>query len=148
MKIDLTRDEYIRLLELTEIALWVVESHHDEERPQTRKYRALEQTVFAAAESMGCGELVEYDEDLKRFLPTIEFEETLAAMNFVGEFEDNTFWDQLILRLAERDLIRQVGEDSLKEMIPEERAEVEQPHADRYFKEFRKNGLENVTLRS
>lgn len=148
MKIDLSRDEYIRLLELTEIALWVIEAHHEEERSHTRPYRDLEQKLFATAEAMGCGELVDYEEELQRFFPSMEFEEALAGTNFIGEFEDNTFWDQLILRLAERDMIRQVGEQSLQEMIPEERAEVEQPHADRYFKEFQKNGLENVTLRS
>ncbi len=51
-------------------------------------------------------------------------------------------------RLVERDLIRQVGEERLLSMTPEERFEAEEPLEKRYADEFYNYGLENLTFRS
>jgi len=97
---------------------------------------------------MGFDELVDYASHLKRYFPTREFEETSPGREFIREFEDDTFWDELVQRLVERDLIRQAGEEKLLSMTPEERFEAEEHLEKRYADEFYNNGLENLTFRS
>ncbi len=69
-------------------------------------------------------------------------------MDFVREFENDSFWDELVQRLVERDLIRQVGEERLLSMEAHERFEKEEPFEKRYADEFYHHELENLTLRS
>jgi len=148
MKIDITKKDYLTLLEILEIVDWVLHAHHTEERSETRKYREIEQKIFSYAKDTGFEDLVSYDSQLKRYFPTRQFENTSPGMDFVREFENDTFWDELVQRLVERDLIRQVGEERLLSMETQERFEKEEPFEKRYADEFYKHELENLTLRS
>ena len=49
-------------------------------------------------------------------------------------------------RLAERDLETRYGRDAVEAMAAEERAKLEQELMDKYFAEFQKNGMNNITL--
>ncbi len=148
MKIDITKKEYLTLLEILEIVDWVLHAHHTEERSETRKYREIEQKIFSYAKDIGFENLVSYDSQLKRYFSTRKFEDTSPGMDFVREFENDTFWNELVQRLVERDLIRQVGEERLLSMATHERFEKEEPLEQRYADEFYNNELENLTLRS
>ncbi len=148
MKIDITKKEYLTLLEILEIVDWVLHAHHTKERSETRKYREIEQKIFSYAKDIGFENLVSYDSQLKRYFSTRKFEDTSPGMDFVREFENDSFWDELVQRLVERDLIRQVGEERLLSMEAHERFEKEAPFEKRYADEFYNNELENLTLRS
>jgi hypothetical protein len=147
MKINITRTQYRTLLEILEIADWVLHAHVSE-RAETKKHREFEQMVFSFAKDFGFEDLVEYDEEMKVRFPTREFEETSRGMDYVREFENDTFWNELVQRLTERDLIRQYGEERVETMNRRELGEKENQLERRYAEEFYQNGLENVTLRN
>ncbi|MFQ5930304.1 MAG: hypothetical protein ACE5MK_11445 [Acidobacteriota bacterium] len=148
MKINITKKEYLTLLEILEIADWVLHAHHTEERSETRKYREIEQKILSYAKDMGFENLVSYDSQVERYFPTRKFEDTSPSMEFVREFENDSFWEELVDRLVERDLIRQVGEERLLSMAIGERFEREEPLEKRYADEFYNHGLDNLTFRS
>ena len=145
-KIELGRDEYLALLAVLEIADWVVNAYRSEEPPETAGIRALEQKVLALAEQFGCGELVEFDAQEKRWWIAREFEETSDALQFVQEFENDTFWEQLTDRLVERDLKRQIGAAAHKRLDPEELDEKEDPYRTLYGEEFLTHGVERLEI--
>jgi len=147
MKINITKTQYKTLLEILEVADWVLHAHLSE-RSETKKYREFEQMVFSFAKDYGFENLVEYDEEMKASFPTAEFEETSPGMDYVREFENDTFWNELVQRLTERDLIRLYGEDRVESMNRRELAQKESQLEKRYAEEFYQNGLENVTLRN
>lgn len=147
MKINFTKKQYKTFLEILEIADWVLHAH-DSDRVETKKYRDFEQLVFSFAKDFGFENLVEYDEELGAHFPTREFEETSPGMDFITEFENDTFWNEFVQRLAERDLVRQYGRERLKDMNGMELARRENQIEKRYAEEFFKNGLENVTFRN
>ncbi len=95
---------------------------------------------------MGFENLVTYDQDLKQYFTTREFEETSPFMDFIEEFENDTFWDELIERLVERDLIRQEGEEKVFNMTPQERFRKEEPLQEMYSTELEVNGLDNIRI--
>ncbi len=60
------------------------------------------------------------------------------------DFEINTFWEQLIDRLAIRDLFNQYGEDTVKQMDEKEFFLKRSQFREKYEDEFEKNGLQNI----
>jgi predicted ATP-dependent endonuclease of OLD family len=146
MKLELNRRDYLALLSVIEIADWVVNAYRSDELAETAPMRALEQKVLELAEQAGCGELVEYDAEEKRWWLTREFEETSDALQFVQEFENDNFWEQLSDRLIERDLKRALGAAAYKRLDPEELEEKEEPYRTLYSEEFLTHGVERLEI--
>ncbi len=61
----------------------------------------------------------------------------------IDEYDNNSFWEELPRRLAERDLFNEIGKvTKLTDVQRTKLYEIEE----RYSNEFQKNGLKNVTL--
>ena len=147
MKIEFTREEYKCLLDMIYIAEWILNAHKVGDDPRTKEYGKLEQKVYSYAKEMGFEDLIEYVVDHGQYFPTKVYEDAGSATKFVDEFEDETFWDELINRLAERDLIKQLGgTENLSKLSFEERIERILELEKKYSSEFEKNGLDNVSI--
>jgi hypothetical protein len=144
--LDLTRRDYRALLTAMEIADWVLHAFRVEEPRETAPIRAVHQKVYALAGDFGFGELVEHDPVEKRWFPTLELEESGEAMDFIEDFENESFWDTLLERLAERDLLREIGEDAFRALEPVEREERLDPYRRLYAEEFMSHGMERLEI--
>ena len=148
MKIDLTREEYKKLLDILSIADWVLNAHKPMKDDRIEPYNELYQKLLALAEQMGCGHLIEYDSFLEGYFPTGEYEDENDYQVLIDEYDDDTFWEELINRLARKDLIKQMGglEKAASLSLEERYTKMSQLHA-YYGEEFSQNGLENLQLR-
>jgi len=146
MQLEISKDEYKTLIEMIYIADWVIHAHKIEEKPATKKYKGLIQKIYSYAEKFGFKNLIEYDEKFKEYFPSSEFEEG-EYMEYIDEYNNDTFWDELIERLVVRDVIRQEGEKKYYNMNFEERITKEDPFREKYYAEFIENGLENVEVK-
>ncbi|MGE5174551.1 MAG: hypothetical protein ACM3MD_12065 [Betaproteobacteria bacterium] len=147
MNVEITKEEYLDLLDLLHIASWVLVAHKTEEDPRTKKYDKIIQKFYALAEEMGSGNLIEHDSDAGKYYPTREFEERSKTMDFIDEFVGHAFWDELIIRLAERDAARQVGGyEQLNLLSHEDRHALEDPAGERYIEEFNENGIDRLEI--
>lgn len=147
MKIEFTREEYRRLLDIVFMADWVINAHKIKENSKTEKYNKLEQKIYSYAKEMGFEDLIEYAPDHEKYYSTRKFEDEGRAMAFIYEFENDTFWDELISRLADRDLIRQIGGiENLSQLSFEERIERTVPLEEKYSSEFEERGLDGVSI--
>lgn len=146
MNVSINKNEYKTLLEMLEIANWVINAHRTDDEPRTKKFRDMEQKFFALAKDMGFADFFEYDSEMKAYIPTIIYDETIDVFDYIDEYDDDTFWDELCDRLAYRDLVRQKGEEAVEKMEPPDRfADMEQIRSV-YFDEFLENGLERIIL--
>ena len=152
MKIAFTQKEYARLLEMSYLAMWVAGSH-DENSPAARRYAELEQKLLTAATPMGCADYVEVDpESGEPLFPSQKLDSKDApTTKAIEAFEDASFWNGLVERLAERDYAREL----LKNPLPESMDDASRDeHLERrvgeleekYWAEFEKNGLENLLV--
>ncbi len=147
MKIDFTSQEYKKLLDILYIADWVMNAHKFEDDPKTKPYKGLEQKILSYAKGMGFEEMVEYAADQKEYFPTRKFEESSPAMTLIEEFENESFWEALISRLADRDLIRQMGGvEKLSQLSFEERMKKTMAIEEKYASEFEDWGLDNLYI--
>lgn len=143
MKINYTKNEYRLLLDMVEIAEWVLNAHKTASSDEIKKYSDLYQKILSYAKDMGFENLIIYDKNLDGYFATSEYEES-EHMRYIEEFEDDVFWDALPHRLAVRDLVKEVGEKKYEEMEFVERATKLVELESIYYKELEENGIDNL----
>ncbi len=145
MKVNFTKREYAALLDMIYLADWMLHAHVEEEEIHD-DYSALEQNILSHAREFGCENKIVYDAKLEQYFPTLAYEESEQIHGVIDNYNDETFWDELIERLAERDVLRKFGQEKLRSMSGEERMhlfwEAEKPYAD----EFEMNGLDRLKI--
>ncbi|HZK52740.1 MAG TPA: hypothetical protein VFC84_00850 [Desulfosporosinus sp.] len=147
MKINFTKKEYVKLLDVLYIADWIMNAFHSEERVETKEYKDLEQNLFRFAKTFGVDDLITLDSGGGEFMPTKEFEEESPALEFIEEYEVESFWDELIGQLAKRDLILKHGPQIMKLVFEDEDINRElETLEEKYAQEFKENGLSNLRL--
>ncbi|WP_026569084.1 MULTISPECIES: hypothetical protein [Sediminibacillus] len=134
MKIEMTESQYQKLTELVYLGNWLVNAHRNEE---VSHYEELEQFVYKNA---GSTDII-YDKEDDFYHLKAELEEKLHR--YIKEYEDYNFWEELTYRLANRDLLRELGpKGKLEQKDIDRRLKI----AEGYENEFIKNGLKNMTV--
>ncbi len=64
----------------------------------------------------------------------------------IEEFEQNTFWEELISNLADRDVLKNIGTNSFSDLSPVERISATYDAEAKWAKEFEKNGLNRIGI--
>lgn len=147
MNIELSTKEYRDLLDILHVVDVVMSGHRREEDRRTGRHRALIQKLYAYAQDMGLNGLITYSENVKKYVPTQDFEKDSMAHALIDEFGDHLFWDQLISRLTERDATQTVGgTERLHAMADSERQHMEGHIRQRYVDEFALNGVANLAV--
>jgi hypothetical protein len=144
MMMDLDSREYATLVELLHFAMWILTANDHEPVPEKARFRELEQKLLARAADFGCGDLVHYAEEHAEHMPTLAVEQ--ACDPYIQEYDNDTFWQELIIRLAERDFMRDADDD---EPAPVDVVEIHErlaPYQERYAQEFEANGLETLEV--
>jgi hypothetical protein len=147
MQVDFSKEEYRTLLEILEIADWVLFAHRTDEPEDRKKYRNFEQKIFRFAEELGFGNLITYDEEMGKYFPTREHDENSPVRPFIEEFEEENFWDELVDRLADRDMLHVIGEKKLLSMTREQRFRAHFDFEERYQEEFEKHGIKRLEIK-
>jgi hypothetical protein len=142
MDLKLTKSQYETLMRLVYLGNWVVNGFREKDKDASTD--ALENYVYAKARECGLGDRIVYDEDADAHYPAEPQEsEWLADLD---DYKNDLFWDELMYRLADRDLVARFGEANVDAMSADERKRMEDELADQYYKEFEKNGLDRLQL--
>jgi hypothetical protein len=142
-----TPKEFARLLELVHLGMHVVEGRQGEESAQVQRYAELEQKLYDLATPLGCADLVDVG-DTGQLVPSEKLlgDERLAKI--AGDYDNDTFWHELVARLADRDLAAEQARQSvLGNGGPAINADARLHELEEsYWDEFEKNDLANVIL--
>ena len=81
---------------------------------------------------------------------TNEYELTDATEKAFGDdfddFVEETFWQELLFRLGQRDIISEIGEKEYRKIPEEELEEKHEIAEEKYREEFDRNGIKNLVL--
>ena len=105
MNVEITKEEYIYLLDLLHMANWVLVSHKTAVEP-LKSTTGSSRNFTPLPGKWGRGDLIGYDPGRGKYHLTKAFEDTSRSLEFIDEFVDHSFWDELIVRFAERDAAR------------------------------------------
>lgn len=144
MKLEFTKKEMEKLLELLTIADWVLTSQDIEDDERKDDHINLLRRIYTEAHKSGMKKEIIYDEDLQEYYPDEEWEEETQVRDFIEEFEDATFWEELIFRLTQRDIERETGGKTPKNL--EEQMALFTKIQIKYEEEFEKHNLDNLEL--
>jgi hypothetical protein len=148
MKINISKKEYEKLIELIDIAMWVITSHDLRDKPENAPYNELEEKIFSLAKEFSCEDKIVYDKELNRHFQTQEFELESAHRKFVDDYDENILWEELIERLAQRDSVNEVGEGNYFSMEFLERMSIFGKHEEYWTNEFGNFGLGRLMVQS
>ncbi len=137
-KIELTDKQFQDLLQLLYMGEWVLQAY--EPAPNANDVDALEQNLYESAYRQGNDD-IEFDKKLGGYVPCEEFEEDCDAI--IEKYDEHTFWEELIIRMANRDL-EAMGASQLS---PREYEKKQNELIKKYEKEFAVNGINNLTLK-
>ncbi|MCQ2605090.1 MAG: hypothetical protein MJ204_00930 [Bacteroidales bacterium] len=137
-KIELTDKQFQDLLQLLYMGEWVLQAY--EPAPNANDVDALEQNLYESAYRQGNDD-IEFDKKLGGYVPCEEFEEDCDAI--IEKYDEHTFWEELIIRMANRDLAA-MGADQLP---PREFEKKQNELIKKYEKEFAMNGINNLILK-
>ena len=154
MKLQLTPKEYRRILQMLYLADRLLNSRREDEPTGLRlKCEEVLQVFLGSATQFGCADLVEETETVG-----LNFSEAMPDEPGVKEaaqdYDEDTFWQELVARLAERDYERLHGRpafpdpdgppetDGEQEAREEELSRLE----DEYWREFEAEGVKNLVV--
>lgn len=142
MKIEFSKSQYKTLVKALFLASWVVDSHKTEELDD--EFDRLEQYILSLGKFFDLKN-VEFDDKLGKYFHDREFEE--KTLKHLDEFVDESFWVELIDRLAERDFFNALGESEIRKMSRDERFRKFYEFADPYEAEFAEHGIDKLVIR-
>ena len=148
MKIELSNEQFRQLMDVMAIADWVLNAMESEEENQSTEYYTLLDQVLKNAKDAGAENLVEKNEENGLLEFSAEFENTSKFMEKIQIFTELNFWDELVERFVQRDMITTHGLKCIEEMSPLEWFTKEEPFRQKYEQEFIENGLENLDLKA
>ena len=144
MKVSFTTKEYARLLELAHLGLWVAGSRPEDPATMPDRYAEIAQKAFSLAEPFGCADLVECDVN-GQYYPNEKLTGGIAQEK-IDQFVEDSFWSELVSRLAERDLRADLGPTKLTPELNDEQSQRLNELEDGYWREFEQKGVDHVVV--
>jgi hypothetical protein len=137
--INLSDKEYKKLLDLVYLGNWMINSFKIDD--QVEEYEDLEQLILSKASDFNQQEYIFYDEDSEEYFTNRKFEDEIDE--YIQEYDNYTFWDELANRLAIRDMRRQIGP---VKTLNDEHWGIKYEIEEAYTQEFEKSELKNVIV--
>lgn len=148
VQISFNRKEYWDLLEILAMSDWVLFAHDIDKDKRKIRFQKIISKIHSFAKIIGYDDMIKYYDDENDYFPTKKFEETSEAQIFIQEYEDETFWDELVNRLVQREIDRMKKAKTIPDKLGiDEYFEISTPIEEIFSSEFENNGLENLILK-
>lgn len=147
MHLRLSDQELATLVEMVSLAANVASWNQKESaNDRIASFEDLESKILEKAGHSGLGDWIEFDEESQRFRIKQEMEEQLFYHECYDEFRNESFWDELAVRMADRDLARAISLAAWEKLSEEDRRARTTVWEKRYWEEFSKRGVERVVV--
>lgn len=150
MKFKFTEKEYRSLVDVLTLSGMILDAYGRGEESSRKGYFELEQKIYSYFEDSGSRDLITRDPSTGQYVRKWSSDRSETIVKILDEYVDASFWEELIIRMAERDMLADLefqGKDQSK-LTLEERETLLREYGDRYDKEFRSNGLKSIMSQS
>lgn len=143
MQIELTKEEYRKLLIMTSIGNIVINGYRTDDIIE--EFDKMMNHLCKYAGDFGETELVESKPDENgTYWETKKLDD--ASHEYLDEYDDEVFWEELADRLATREIERQHGKGGLLKMSKEEYLKEYWEIENKFNEEFYSNGIDNLQI--
>jgi hypothetical protein len=140
VKIELTTEEFRKLIELAYLGEWMINAQHDPEF-EDESAGALVQKLMGAHKLPN----IDVDDETGEYFMKSDWSERLYD-EYILDYDDHTFWDELTERLALRDLARERGVEADQLSRDDDLLEL-RPIEEKYRAELEEYGLDRIDIK-
>lgn len=109
-------------------------------------YEQLENKILEKAKLAGLGDAIEWDEEKRRHQLKIDPEGKTFFQECYDEFRNESFWEELVIRIADRGLMREIGQAAWEALSEEDRRKRTAETEKVLWKEFSQNGIDKLAV--
>jgi hypothetical protein len=146
MKINITKKEFRLLVDMLYLADWMMHSHAVGEEQHNHEYEKLRKKILSHYKEMQAEDIIEYSEKMDDFYETSDYDDYVYE-KFIETYDNENFWDELISRLAVRDVVNEIGIEQFQSMDDTARVMKIEEVREHYSNEFQQHDLDNVTVK-
>ena len=147
MNILFTKSDYRTLFDMIYMAEWMLTAYEEEPDPANARYQHLAQKIYSHAKEMGWDSLVDSSTADNEYAPTQDYELKSGVHELIERYDSDSFWDQLVDRLTERDVEARAGAPKQKTLSDNAFSAIADPIAESYEREFAVNGIDRLIIR-
>ena len=146
MKIDFTKEQFENLMKMVYLGNWMANAHKTDDTIE--KYSEIENYIFSFAKDFGFEEYVDdSDANKGKFYPTRMFEEDTDINTIHDDYNNDTFWDELVERLTIRDFRKKYSIEEITKMSSEERFSEMGKIEEKYADEVEEYGIDRLIIK-
>ncbi|MDA3732212.1 hypothetical protein PBV87_12025 [Niameybacter massiliensis] len=138
MELKCTKEEFKALLDLVYAGNLLINGMREVDE-RILPHSEMEQKIFAMAKEFGYEELIEFDNEFNEYMPTRAYENS-EVNDYIDAYEDKVFWEELVVRMARRQALNELGDenpDMTSAELRQRQIELEEYYED----EFIENGI-------
>ncbi len=146
MQLSLSPEEFRRLLLLATLGEVVMNDWTPQKELTSEQQACIDvvQDLYGRAVRDRQESLVSEDLETGCLLPG----ESMRAEidKWLSTYDNDVFWDELVARLAHREMMSEYGRETVEGMPEGYRRSAEQPILDYYWREVRQNGMDHLVM--
>ena len=148
MDLHLNKKQITLLVKLVYLGNWIINAFRTgpAEEESDDGFEQVTQYIFEIAGHAGISEYIEYDEQAGRFFPTFTLEDESDVAEYKRQYDEETFWHELMHRLADRDFACAYSEKEIKAMSDKELMEKQKPFIEQWSRELEKFGVDRFEV--
>ncbi|MBT8036461.1 MAG: hypothetical protein KJO21_02845 [Verrucomicrobiae bacterium] len=145
MHLRFTDEELVTLSEMLTLACWATFWNHKPGSDDgVARFDDMLEKILARMQHNGQGGMVEVDPERQRLRLRKEYEEGSFYAQSYDEMRAETFWEELVARMAERELDKKYTAAELEKLSDDERKKIAEPVTQKFWKEFSSHGIANL----
>lgn len=110
MELKCSKEEFKILMDLVYAGNLLINGMREVDE-RIAPYSDMEQRLFAMAKEHGYEDCIAYDEEYKEYMPTHTYENSELA-DYIDAYEDRVFWEELVVRMARRQALNELGDEN------------------------------------
>ncbi|MFM2169913.1 MAG: hypothetical protein RI957_142 [Verrucomicrobiota bacterium] len=147
MNFRFSDDELQTLVELLSLATMVAEwNQHPAFQNQMAAINRLENKIFEHLYCAGWKQMIEFNEIEQHYQVTDDFQKKSFFFSCYEEFRQESFWEELVIRLADRDLLQRIGFEAWNQLTEDQRRSQTADLEKRYWSEFERHGIDHLRV--
>ncbi len=147
MHLRFTEEELGVLIDMISLAAEVASlNRRSGAKERFGSFEELENTILEKVTHLGFSDIVEFDEAQQRYRVSTDYLTRSFVQESLDEMRNEIFWEELTLRLAERDVIRKIGLPAWNSLDEKARRERTSSIEKSYWEEFTTRGIDTLHL--
>ncbi len=144
--LKLTDAEAVELAEILTLAATVAGTNQkDSSKGRLNKWSALMSRLMGElATNPKLKGKMEYSEDAGGYVLSSRYAEKAFCYDCIDEFRDFMFWEELVMRMADKAIVEHMGPDFLESLSEEERRRISEPLEKSLWQEVSKYGVDRL----